>query len=67
MQLRLGRTLKIKSDCDPVTKNSKELKSTLAVEKKSEEAIAAADDKDKNNEQSSRICCSGRRQFRKHC
>jgi membrane-bound lytic murein transglycosylase D len=46
----LGRTLKIKSDADPVGKNIREIKPTLAVEKKSEEAIAAADDK--NNTQS---------------
>ena len=45
----LGKSLKIKSDNDPVAKTSKEIKSTLAIEKKSEEAIAAADDKDKNN------------------
>ncbi|MFH6997849.1 LysM peptidoglycan-binding domain-containing protein [Flavobacterium sp. FlaQc-57] len=48
----LGRTLKIKSDFDPLAKNTKDIKSTLAVEKKSEEAIASADDKDKNNAQS---------------
>jgi len=45
----LGRNLKLKTDYDPVTKSFKELKSTIAVEKKSEEAIASADDKDKNN------------------
>lgn len=45
----LGRSLKIKSEADAVIKNPKEIKSTLAVEKRSEEAIAAADDKDKNN------------------
>lgn len=45
----LGRKLKLKTDYDPVTKSFKELKSTNAVEKKSEEAIAAVDDKDKNN------------------
>ena len=45
----LGRNLKLKTDYDPVTKNFKELKSTIAIEKKSEEAIAAADDKDKDN------------------
>jgi membrane-bound lytic murein transglycosylase D len=44
----LGKNLKLKTDYDPVTKSFKELKSTNAVEKKSEEAIAAADDKDKN-------------------
>ncbi|KAF2336512.1 LysM peptidoglycan-binding domain-containing protein [Flavobacterium daemonense] len=43
----LGRTLKIKSDVDPA-KISKDAKSSLAVEKKSEEAIASAEDKDKN-------------------
>lgn len=45
----LGRSLKIKSEADAVIKNPKEIKSTLAVEKRSEEAIAAADNKDKNN------------------
>lgn len=45
----LGKNLKLKTDYDPVTKSFKELKSTIAVEKKSEEAIAAADNKDKNN------------------
>ncbi|MDA6070901.1 LysM peptidoglycan-binding domain-containing protein [Flavobacterium sp. AC] len=45
----LGRSLKIKSDIDAVVKNPKEIKATLAIEKKSEEAIAAVDDKDKNN------------------
>lgn len=45
----LGRSLKIKSEADAIIKNPKEIKSTLAVEKKSEEAIAAVDDKDKNN------------------
>ncbi|WP_428230786.1 LysM peptidoglycan-binding domain-containing protein [Flavobacterium sp.] len=48
----LGRSLKIKTDVDAVIKNPKEIKSTLAVEKRSEEAIAAADDKDKNATQS---------------
>ncbi|MEP6806345.1 MAG: LysM peptidoglycan-binding domain-containing protein [Flavobacterium sp.] len=48
----LGRNLKIKTDYDPVTKTFKELKSTIAVEKKSEEAIASTDDKDKKNTQS---------------
>lgn len=48
----LGRTLKIKSDFDPLAKNTKDIKSTLAVEKKSEEAIASADDKDKNDAKS---------------
>ncbi|OMQ12385.1 LysM peptidoglycan-binding domain-containing protein [[Flexibacter] sp. ATCC 35103] len=48
----LGKSLKIKSDVDPIIKNPKEIKATLAVEKRSEEAIAAADDKDKNNTQS---------------
>lgn len=48
----LGRTLKIKSDFDPSVKTAKDIKSTLAVEKKTEEAIASTDDKDKNNAQS---------------
>ena len=42
----LGRTLKIKSDIDPV-KISKEPKAAPAIEKKSEEAIAVIDDKEK--------------------
>lgn len=45
----LGRNLKLKTDFDPMAKNVKDLKSTIAVEKKSEEAIASTDDKDKNN------------------
>ena len=45
----LGRNLKIKSDIDAVVKNPKEVKSTLAIEKKAEEAVALADDKDKNS------------------
>lgn len=49
--IALGRTLKIKSDVDPV-KISKDIKAIQAVEKKSEEAIAEADDKDKKGEQS---------------
>ncbi|MFH6992900.1 LysM peptidoglycan-binding domain-containing protein [Flavobacterium sp. FlaQc-48] len=48
----LGRSLKIKSDFDPLAKSTKDSKTTIAVEKKSEEAIAAVDDKDKNNTQS---------------
>ncbi|OXA79398.1 membrane-bound lytic murein transglycosylase D [Flavobacterium aquidurense] len=42
----LGRTLKIKSDVDPL-KVSKDTKAIPAIDKKSEEAIAAVDDKDK--------------------
>jgi len=45
----LGRNLKIKSDIDAVVKNTKEVKSTLAIEKKAEEAVALADDKDKTS------------------
>jgi len=45
----LGRNLKIKSDIDAVVKNPKEVKSSLAIEKKAEEAVALADDKDKNS------------------
>ncbi|SHL71218.1 LysM peptidoglycan-binding domain-containing protein [Flavobacterium chilense] len=45
----LGKSLKIKLDSDPIAKATKDIKSTIAVEKKSEEAIAANDDKDKNN------------------
>ncbi|OXA72354.1 lytic transglycosylase [Flavobacterium aquidurense] len=47
----LGRSLKIKSEADAVIKNPKEIKSTLAVEKRSEEAIAAADDKNNTHPQ----------------
>lgn len=47
-----GRNLKIKSEIEAVVKNPKEAKATLAIDKKSEEAIASADDKDKNNAQS---------------
>ncbi|MBF4487925.1 LysM peptidoglycan-binding domain-containing protein [Flavobacterium sp. CSZ] len=43
----LGRNLKIKSDIDAVVKNPKEVKATLAIEKKAEEAVAVVDDKDK--------------------
>ena len=46
-----GKSLKIKSDIDPLAKNPKDLKASLAVEKKSEEAIAAVDDKDKHHEE----------------
>ncbi|BFM42924.1 LysM peptidoglycan-binding domain-containing protein [Flavobacterium sp. CFS9] len=46
-----GRNLKIKTDIEAAVKNPKEAKATLAIDKKSEEAIAAADDKDKNNAQ----------------
>lgn len=46
-----GRNLKIKSEIEAVVKNPKEAKATLAIDKKSEEAIASADDKDKNNAQ----------------
>lgn len=45
----LGRTLRIKSNVDPL---KKEVKSIPAIEKKSDEAIASADDKDKNGTQS---------------
>lgn len=45
----LGRNLKIKSDIDAVVKNPKEVKASLAIEKKAEEAVALADDKDKNS------------------
>jgi membrane-bound lytic murein transglycosylase D len=43
----LGRNLKIKSEIDAVVKNPKEVKATLAIEKKAEEAVAVVDDKDK--------------------
>ncbi|WP_264525790.1 LysM peptidoglycan-binding domain-containing protein [Flavobacterium sp. N502536] len=46
-----GRNLKIKSEIDASVKNPKETKATLAIDKKTEEAIASADDKDKNNAQ----------------
>ncbi|RED24884.1 membrane-bound lytic murein transglycosylase D [Flavobacterium cutihirudinis] len=45
----LGRTLRIKSNVDPL---KKEVKSIPAIEKKSDEAIASTDDKDKNATQS---------------
>ncbi|HJY14040.1 MAG TPA: transglycosylase SLT domain-containing protein, partial [Flavobacterium sp.] len=47
----LGRTLKIKSDVDPL-KAAKEAKTIPSIEKKSEEAIAAVDDKEKTAGQS---------------
>ena len=47
----LGRTLKIKSDVDPL-KAVKEAKTIPSIEKKSEEAIAAVDDKEKTAGQS---------------
>jgi membrane-bound lytic murein transglycosylase D len=47
----LGRTLKIKSDIDPV-KISKEPKAIPTIDKKSEEAIAVVDDKEKGTGQS---------------
>ena len=43
-----GRTLKIKSEAEAVSKNIKEPKTPAIIERNSEEAIAAADDKDKN-------------------
>ncbi|WP_374174431.1 LysM peptidoglycan-binding domain-containing protein [Flavobacterium tructae] len=46
-----GRNLKIKSEIEAAVKNPKEAKATLAIDKKSEEAIASADDKDKNSAQ----------------
>ncbi|MET0945590.1 MAG: LysM peptidoglycan-binding domain-containing protein [Flavobacterium sp.] len=42
----LGRTLKIRSNIDPL-KFSKEAKTNVAIEKKAEEAIATVDDKEK--------------------
>jgi len=45
----LGRNLKIKSDIDAVVKNPKEVKATLAIDKKPEEAVAVVDDKDKTS------------------
>jgi membrane-bound lytic murein transglycosylase D len=45
----LGRNLKIKSDIDAVVKNPKEVKATLSIEKKAEEAVAVLDDKDKTS------------------
>lgn len=45
----LGRNLKIKSDIDAVVKNPKEVKATLGIEKKPEEAVAVAEDKDKGS------------------
>lgn len=43
-----GRTLKIKSEAETVSKNIKEPKTPAIIERNSEEAIAAVDDKDKN-------------------
>jgi membrane-bound lytic murein transglycosylase D len=45
----LGRTLKIKSDIDPIAKNIEEVKSTPAVEKNTETAIASSDENEKSN------------------
>jgi membrane-bound lytic murein transglycosylase D len=44
----LGKSLKIKSDNDAVVKTSRDIKSTLAIEKKPEEAVAVVDDNDKS-------------------
>lgn len=43
-----GRTLKIKSEAETVSKNIKEPKTPAIIERNHEEAIASADDKDKN-------------------
>ena len=43
-----GRTLKIKSEAETVSKNIKEPKNPAIIERNHEEAIAAADEKDKN-------------------
>ena len=43
-----GRTLKIKSEAETVSKNIKEPKTPAIIERNSEEAIPAVDDKDKN-------------------
>ncbi|OXB09774.1 lytic transglycosylase [Flavobacterium plurextorum] len=43
-----GRTLKIKSEAETVSKNIKEPKTPAIIERNHEEAIAAADEKDKN-------------------
>jgi membrane-bound lytic murein transglycosylase D len=46
-----GRSLKIKSDVDSGNKTSKDSRSTIALEKKSDEAIASADDKNNKTQQ----------------
>ncbi|MFH6961089.1 LysM peptidoglycan-binding domain-containing protein [Flavobacterium plurextorum] len=43
-----GRTLKIKSEAETVSKNIKEPKTPAIIERNHEEAIASADEKDKN-------------------
>lgn len=45
----LGRTLKIKSDVDPIAKNTEEIKSNPVVEKNAETAIASSDVNEKSN------------------
>lgn len=46
-----GRTLKIRSEAETVSKNIKEPKTPAIIERNHEEAIASADDKDKNEMQ----------------
>lgn len=45
----LGRTLKIKSDVDPIAKNTEEIKTTPAADKNIETAIASTDGNEKSN------------------
>ncbi|SNR86913.1 LysM peptidoglycan-binding domain-containing protein [Flavobacterium sp. ov086] len=45
----LGRTLKIKSNADPIAKNTEEIKSTPVVDKNTETAIASTDNTEKSN------------------
>ncbi|OXG05622.1 membrane-bound lytic murein transglycosylase D [Flavobacterium araucananum] len=45
----LGKNLKIKSDVEALVKNPKEIKATLAIEKKAEEAVAVVDEKEKTS------------------
>ncbi len=45
----LGKTLKIKSDVDPIAKNTEDIKSNAVVEKNTETAIASSDENEKSN------------------
>jgi membrane-bound lytic murein transglycosylase D len=45
----LGRTLKIKSDVDPIAKNTEDIKSNPVVDKNTETAVASSDENEKSN------------------
>ncbi|WP_337967888.1 LysM peptidoglycan-binding domain-containing protein [uncultured Flavobacterium sp.] len=45
----LGKTLKIKSDVDPIAKNTEDIKSNPVVEKNTETAIASSEENEKSN------------------